>query len=464
VDPSELTGEQVRIMKTVEEEARRIPVISEHDVCVVGGSCTGVFAAIAAARLGADVALVEDNGFFGGCATAGLVNVWHSLHDTSGRKRVIGGLTLEVIERLEKRNAVTRKGREGREFYVFNSAELVIELDEMVEKAGVTPFLHTRFVSPLLDSERLEGIAVEDKSGRRAITAANFVDATGDGTLIHRMGLPCRTHEAMQPPTMCALLQGLGGIRSTRPDFSLGDVAFDPKYPEALSPGFLWSSEIPGLRDMTMVAGTRVFGSDCSDAAQLTEAEMEGRKQVRAICDILRNHFLPRGESPLVALPSHIGVRETRHAGCLHTLTEEEVLRGVRFPDAIANGTYRVDIHHTDGPGVTFRYLDGRETYLSPGERKEGLWLKEGEDAATFYQIPYRSLVPRGTENVLAAGRTIDADPGAYGAIRVMVNCNQTGEAAGTASYLSQKQGLPVSDVDTQELRETMAGQGSVVL
>ncbi len=452
-------------METIKEEARRIPVAGEFDICVVGGGCTGVFAAVNAARLGASVAIVEEGGFFGGSATASLVNVWHSLHDVTGRRRIIGGLTMEMIERLGRRDAISTRGEKGKQHYVYNPAELTIELDQLVAEAGVRPFLHTRFVSPFsAEHGNLDAIAVEDRSGRRAIKASNFVDATGDGCLIAGMGLPFRKHKAMQPPTMCALLQGLDEIASRHPDFSLNAIAFDPMYEEALPRGFLWSADVTGLRDIWMVAGTRVFGVDCSDPDQLTRAEMDGRKQVKSICDILRKHFLHKGQGPLVALPARIGVRETRHAKCRHTLTEEEVLHGIRFPDAIANGTYRVDIHLPDAPGVIFRYLDGREEHISPGEHKHGRWLEEGKETASFYQIPYASMVPEGASNVLVAGRIIDADPGAYGAIRVMVNCNQTGEAAGTASHIALKSGVSVGKIGTKELRESLREHGSIVI
>jgi hypothetical protein len=346
----------------------------------------------------------------------------------------------------------------------FSSPELVLALDTLVIEAGVRPFLHTHFAAPIVEGDRLAAIAVEDKSGRRAIKASYWVDATGDGDLVSRLGLGCYTRDGLQPPTMCAILRGLDEVKAAHPEFALGWVAFDPQYENALQHGFLWSSHVPGSRDETMVAGTRVFGADCSDADELTQAELEGRRQVRAMCDILRTHFMTGQVTPLVALPSKIGIRETRHARCLHTLSEEEVLYGTRFPDAIANGTYRVDVHHHDRPGLTFRYLDGTQEYVMPdGTRTTDRWCAEGEATATFYQIPYRSLVPLGTDNVLVVGRAIDADQGAFGAVRVMVNCNQTGEAAGTAAYLALEDSAPVAQVAGAKLRETMAEGGSII-
>ena len=213
------------------------------------------------------------------------------------------------------------------------------------------------------------------------------------------------------------------------------------------------------------MAGTRVNGADCSDADQLTAAEIEGRAQVRRIVNVLRENFDGGGDVRLVSLPASIGIRQTRQVRCLHELTEEEVLAGKRFEDAVANGTYRVDVHHNDRAGITFRYLDGREVFCkADGGHQRGRWRPETDENPLFYQIPYRSLVPRGSQNVLVAGRCMDADRGAFGAVRVMVNTNQTGEAAGTAAWLALDSEKPVAEIDAAKLRETLKANGAAIL
>ena len=454
-------------MDTIREEARDIPVAEECDICVIGGSCTGVFAAVRAAQLGAKVAIVECSGLFGGVATAGLVNIWHSDRDIAEEKDIIAGLTMEVIQRLEKRNGVVTKQSGDRRHFVLNTAELTIELDELIAENGIRPFLHARFAAPIVEDGKVAAIAVEDKTGRRAIKASYFIDATGDGDLVVRMGLPtytrCDVH--LQPPTTCAIIHGIEDVAKQNPGFSLSGAVHDPQFANALKDGFLWASAVTGVPGAQMVAGTRVSAADCSDADQLTDAEIEGRRQVRAICDILRDNFKGGESIALGALPAYIGIRETRHVECEHRLTTDEVLWGRHLPDAIANGSYPVDVHHSDKPGITFRYLDGTQRYCVPGKPAEpGRWREERMESPTFYQIPYRSLVPKGTVNVLAAGRMIDAEEGAYGAIRVMVNCNQTGEAAGAAAYLALDSGTSVRDVDTDRLRATMSKHGSIII
>ena len=426
---------------TVAEPARHIPVAAECDVCVVGGSATGVFAAVAAARLGAKVAIIETNGFFGGVATASLVNLWHSTEDMHNRQQIIAGLTTEVFDRLNKRGGlVVVTGK--RTHHALNTEELKLVLDTLVTEAGVRPFLHTLFVAPAVENGALAAAVIEDKTGRRAIRARMFIDATGDADLVARMGLDVYRRQHIQPPTMCVILRGLDAIRKAHPNFNVHRVIFDRQYPQAIPPGFSWGAPVPGGLDEFMLAGTRVYNADCSDADQLTAATLEGRRQVRALCDILRIHFMGGKGSPLVTLPARIGVRESRHARCLHILTQDELLSGRRFPDAIGNGTYPVDIHTAHGGGITFRHLEN----------------------TPFYQIPYSSLVPRHARNVLVAGRSIDADEGAFGAVRVMINCNQTGQAAGAAAWLALDSNQSVAEIDTARLRDTLRKQGAAIL
>ncbi len=228
--------------------------------------------------------------------------------------------------------------------------------------------------------------------------------------------------------------------------------------------GFAWGATVPGS-DIFMMAATRVPKANPALADDLTAAEIEGRRQVRALFDIFKK-VCPENQLVLQALPSRIGVRESRHVRCLHQLKGEELLYGRRFPDAIANGSYRVDIHHQDKPGNTFKFLDGREVYERPGfPNQQGRWRPETAENPTFYQIPYRSMVPRnGPDNLLVAGRMIDADETAHGAIRVMVNMNQVGEAAGVAAVLALKDGVAARAIDTDRLRNTLTEGGSVII
>lgn len=448
--------------QVIHESAKQIPVVYEADVCVLGGSCTGLFAAIRAARLGARVVIVEKENCFGGVATTALVNVWHSLWDTEGKIQIIAGLTEETLDRLGRRDAMKRWEKTNPHHgSAFNSEELKIELDEMAREAKLKIFFHTFFCAPYLRDGRLEGVLVENKSGRSAIKASMFIDATGDGDLAARAGCPTYFANQLQPATACARFAGwesLGEKSRLVNDF-LREYGSEYHFPE----GFAWGTFVPGS-EVYMMAATRIYGINPTIADELTQGEIEGRRQVRAIQDILKK-AIPESRLSLQALPSRLGLRESRHVCAGYQLTGDDILEGRRFRDTIAHGSYRVDIHHQDKPGITLRYLDGREEYCRPGYAQEtGRWRAERDTNPTYYQIPYRALLPiGGFDNLIVAGRMLDADPVAHAAIRVMVNLNQTGEAAGVAAVLALGNGCGFPGVVPEKLRTALADGGSAL-
>lgn len=438
-------------------ETKQLPVIDEVDICILGGSCTGVFAGVRAARLGASVAIVEKQNAFGGVATSSLVNIWHSLYDTEGKQQIIAGLTQEMIDRLAMRHAVEVSPNPS-SAYTFNSQELKIELDELVLETGIHPYLHTLFSEPYLDGDgKLVGVVIDNKSGRSIIKAKYFIDATGDGDLCYRLGLKSYTFDLLQPPTTCAHFENWNGgefdelLKKHADEFNIPD-------------GFVWGAMLPET-NVYMLAGTRVYKADCSIADTLTKAEMEGRRQIRAIMDMLRKYGTNGNIPALVTLPSYIGIRETRHIECLYQISDEDAMYGKHFDDAIANGSYRLDIHHQDKPGLTFRYLDGTEVYARPGfADQKSRWRNEIEVDPTFYQIPLRSIIPKKHDNLMVAGRMLDAAILAYSGIRVMVNMNQVGEATGVTSYLALQQNKSIRDVSCEEVRNELKKGGSIII
>lgn len=150
-----------------------------------------------------------------------------------------------------------------------------------------------------------------------------------------------------------------------------------------------------------------------------------------------------------VAIAPALGIRESCHIESLYRVTDKDILYARKFEDIAAKGCYRVDIH--EGTGLTFRYLDGTEDIqkYDPVQKKtrwfKGRWRPETAENPTWYSIPYRSMIPRNSENVIAAGRMLDCSREAFGALRVMVNCNQLGETAGRAAVRSIDEGLPIA-------------------
>jgi hypothetical protein len=212
-----------------------------------------------------------------------------------------------------------------------------------------------------------------------------------------------------------------------------------------------------------MLAGTRVLQCDCSDPDEITRAEITSRRQIKAILDMLRREF-PDRKFGLETLPSAIGIREGLHVESIGTLTGEELLAGRRFPDAIGNGTYPVDIHNDTDATISFKKLDGTmRVYRGDQCISTERWLPEGE-VLPYYQIPLSCLIPRGAVNVLVAGRMLDADRDAFGAVRVMVNLNQCGEAAGVAAWQAMRDGKGVANVDSAETRRLLKDGGAIIL
>ena len=416
------------------------PVADTVDVLVAGGSATGVLAAIRAAEQGARVALVANNTYFGGMATAALVPVWHSLYSTDGRRQIIGGLTERIEKMLLARGEAEMHDPSNPSVgCTMNVAGLQIVLDELVGgQKGIRVFLGARVVAAVCDRPgHLTHAVIEDKSGRRRIAARAFVDATGDADLAVQAGFRTWTlpRSDIQAHTLCAILAHEPDIRRAHPGFSFAEI-MKPRRGAGLDHVFQWQAPIIGAKELTFLAATRVSGRDPSVADDLTAANLEARRQIRRIVDAVNREFpMPEGKRlALVALAPQLGVRESRHIEAEYRVTGEDVLEGRRFDDCVARGSYRVDIH--EGRGIVFRYLNGEEHRMVATDDGDIRWEKrrwkpEGAPCATWYEIPLRALLPRGSENLVCAGRMLDCSREAYGALRVMVNCNQMGEAAG---------------------------------
>lgn len=451
---------------TILEKAKEISVLDTADVCVLGGGMTGVMAAIRAARMAARVVLVEQQGHFGGNATAGMVCAWHSLLDFDFNEKIISGCTEEILKRLDKRHALrivdpddpTLTSRMGRiSTYWFNPEEMKIECDEMLQEAGVICYLHTMFCAPWVEDGELKAVIVESKSGRQAIRAKFFIDATGDGDLAFRLGIPCRENKLKQPSTTAAVVTGYN--KHSAPKKVLLEHLEEYKLPT-----LGWDAKYVGAPELQQLMKANVFES-CLTVEGMTRGEIEGRRQVRAIIDILNRYGDSDQEMTLVNLSASIGIREGRQMQLSYTLTGDDISNGRKFHDAIANGSYPIDIHHADKPGCTFWYLNGMTEFELDGYPHEISWWKEkSDDYPRYWQIPYRSLLPREYGNLLVCGRSLDADTQAFGAVRVMVNMNQTGEAAGVAASLCVAQNKRNDQLDMELLRRELARGGSIIL
>lgn len=429
--------------------------IGQFDLVVVGGGCTGVFAAVRAARLGLKVAIVEKNNCFGGVATNGLVNVWHTLFDTDGKEQIIAGLTDEV-EQMLFRNGYAEQFNSKTVGVCFDPNAMKYILDKLVVENKIKIFFHTFYNCLIIKDNRIQQIIVSNKDGLGTIHADFFIDATGDGDLCRDVGVKSYVSSAVQPPSPGCFLNGKVN--------NMYELIINHGAEFGLEDDWGWGGRIPGLEGIFFRADFHVFGKMCNRADDLTEAEIEGRRKIYALAALLKKYEDPN--LAVVALCAHIGIRETVHFETRFRANEIDLLLGTSYEDTVMRGTYRVDIHHQHDNGITFKYLNGEvETFYGKSNKTvHGNWRKENgisSPHARYYQIPFEILVQDKIENLIPVGRMINADDGAFGALRVMVNLNQLGEAAGVAAYLSLNAGIPVSKVCGKKVQDVLRKGGS---
>lgn len=414
-----------------------------YDLIVVGGGFSGTAAAVAAARGGASVLLIERANCLGGAAAGCLVFPYMNYHTTLNGERVAlsRGLFTEINERLAAFNALDGAIDGCR----FHDEYLKIVLADMAEEAGVDLLFHTVLSDCTVSEGRVESIETVNKSGKTTFRAKYFIDATGDGDLCHLTGFPMRLgrepDHLCQPMTLCFRLSGIDAD------------AFYAEYPkmQTLYQEFREKGKITNPREDILTFrpltdgvihfnSTRIVKRNPTDAFDLTAAELDARRQVLELFRFLKENFSSCKQAHLLSTATEIGVRESRMACGEYTLTEKDLKECKKFPDAVAYGNYDIDIHNPEGSGTSHYYF------------------KAGE----YYTIPYRSLIPKDSRNLLVAGRCISATHEAQASIRIMPIVTCIGEAAGSAAALAAKENLPVSEISVPALRETLYASGAL--
>lgn len=405
--------------------------VLKADVVVCGGGVAGTMAALAAARNGVDVLLVERYGFLGGNATAGAVAQFNSWQTAAGR-RVVAGLADEVVDRLrrlggagEHETFVMSNGHTmDRVAYAPETLKLVF--DEMVTEAGVRPLLHASLLDVSCDGRRIDTVRVLAKSGVIAIRPQVLIDATGDIDALKLAGarfLELGDGESRQPATMMFRFGPIDFDRfDTIPPADMAALARRGFKEGHLARAALHCARNPFSCDAWFNIGR--LAVDATDALALGRAEMEGRQQAWRAARYLKTAVPGCGQGNLMAFGTQLGIRETRRVEGEHVLTAEELLEPAPFDDAIALGAYPIDIHPSSGGGLHYQTL--------------------GDDHA--YRIPYRSLIPTAFDNALAAGRGVSATHKALAAIRVMTTSMAVGQAAGTAAALACRRRIGSND------------------
>ena len=463
---------------------REIEVSASADVIVAGGGTAGITAAIAAARNGADVLIVEKNGYLGGLMTAGNMGlttyIVHekdtSRHDEIMRDlaenpdcvHVAGGLAMEITRHLEKINgAATTKGQPGT--YVFTSqGEFKYLLMSMAREAGVRMLFHTMVTDVIKSGSAIDGVIIENKSGCSMVAGKQFIDATGDGDLAYLAGVPYFKGVGPEDISYSENPDTLGKMGAFGVMFRLGNIDMDRcleylgshmemfEVQRVAIQSFDEVVENIGNGDMTCfvikvegiggvqiyntpMKGVYIIGCPCitgdgTNAEDLSEGEILLSMEVMRFTKALM--AIPGFEDACIVDIPEIGVRETRHIYGDYLLTIEDIMSMKPFEDSIGCGSHPIDI-------------SPRPSYMKDELLPERF----------YYEIPFRSLIARGVDNLLLAGRCISCTHEASGCTRVTVQCMITGEAAGTAAALCSGASLKVRELDIELIKKTLLGQ-----
>ncbi len=437
----------------------------ESDITVVGGGPGGIGAAIAAARMGASVILIEQYGALGGMGSIGLVGPFMTSFSADGEVQVIRGIFDELVRRMASfggaiHPAYVAAGTAHSSFIThghshvtpFDAEALKLVAAEMCLEAGVKLLLHSFLIDSCVNADnRVWGIIVANKSGLQRIDAKVVIDATGDGDVAFRGGAEMMrgrpSDGLMQPMT---LFFRVGNVDTAKVQQWVHNhpeerYLFSSLIEQARAVGdFTIPREKVGIYETPRpgeyrVNTTRIQHVDGTNIEDITKAEIEGRRQVFELMRFFHS-YLPGFENAiLIDTATQVGVRETRRIVGEYILTAEDLLESREFPDTIALCAYPIDIHSPDGRGGVM------------GGTPKGNW----------YEIPYRILIPQRLDGLLVAGRCVSATHEAAGAIRVQPPAYAMGQAAGTAAALAVHLNCSPRAVPVDQLQHALIQAGA---
>jgi len=432
-------------MSLLRAPAEEHEVAEEVDLLVAGGGSAGCAAAITGARLGLRTALVEEMPFLGGMSTGGAVGTFCGFYTGEkggGVAPLVGGLPLEIADTLKARGAAYGP-------IPFKTAAVMpyvplgvkLLLEELVRREpNLRVRLHAKLTHTLARDGRVEGVLVHTRSGRIALRARVFVDATGDAELARQAGAGTVKGGEIQYPSMMFTVQHVKlevALPKLGAFVSLVEEGFE-KEGLPRRGGNLIPTGRPGE---VLVALSRVsLGGrplDASDGDELTTGEIEGRVQAMHLADFLKRRMPGFEEAFVSDTAMRLGVRETRTIDGEVRLTEDDVLAARKFDDGVGRSAWPVERHRAGGE-TEWKFLD----------------------AGTWYTLPFRALVARGFSNLLAAGRCLSAEGGGFASARVIGPCMLGGQAAAAAARLLVRKDLPVRDLDVGALRADLAALG----
>lgn len=415
-----------------------------YDLIVVGGGFTGVAAAISAARQGLEVLLVEKGNCFGGAAVQNLVSpfmcYWTEDPETKERIYLSNGIFREILDRLSEMDALTNSGT------LFHEEYLKIVLQRMVLEANVKVLFLSYLTGVVQDGTTVKGIQVANKEGTQEYYGRYFIDATGDGDLAVLAGFPYQlgreADNLCQPMTLCFRVAGVDLEK-----FTANRDKINPLYQQFQREGKIKNVRENVLIFHNMVNGvlhfnsTRIVKKNPVKAFDKTQAELDAREQVVELFDFMKNNIEGFENAQLLSTAMEIGVRESRMILGDYVLTQEDLISCTKFEDGVVCANYDIDIHNPEGSGTS-------HYYFKPGE---------------YYTVPYRCLCPKGSQNLLVAGRCISSTHEAQASYRIMPICCCLGEAAGAAAAICSKDNATVTKIDMPTYQSYLKEHGLII-
>ena len=432
----------------------RVPVLAETDVLVVGAGSAGCAAALAAREGGMhDVLLLERYGFFGGWSTQALDTFYGFFTPGPEPRKVVGGIPDRVVDALEREGAVfLRPNTYGAGTGVtYDPERLKLVWDELLARASVRVFLH----ATLVDTEtapdgRIIGVVISTKSGMFRIRARRFVDASGDADLCHWAGISYERAGEIDPAQTLTTTFRMCNVDLDRFQRSGGKRMLAERMARAVEEGRHALPRKAGSAHAMVQPGcistvaVRVAEVDATDFRQLGDAEREGRRQAYQYEAFFRDGVAGYEDARIIGLATQIGVRETRRVHGEYRLTRADCLEVRRFDDRVLLCGAPIEDHRAGPAGE---------------EETEWAYVPDGR----AYDVPYRTLVPRGRDEVWVAGRCFSATHDAHASCRSMGQTMSMGQAAGLAAAMSLESDCGARDVSVSALQRTLVELGAVL-
>ena len=432
---------------------RKLPVLAEADVLVCGGGTAGITAACSAARHGAHVVLIERWPCVGGMATAALVNGWHRSDRT---KVVINGLVEEAAERARKRGWIqqVRNFPKAFETHWFDPEGMKIVYQDMLDESGVRTLGYLVAGEPIIESGTIRGVVVETKEGTRAVLGRIVIDATGDGDIAAKAGLPFEygrpSDGLVQGMTMMFRLSDVAPeiVKAHHQDADrvfnlmkkLRDEGKFPQFLEAAARGYLHSAPAPDVSyNMCPVAGNALHEEE------LTRLTAKARRQVHQYVELWRKEMPGFDDARVVQTGFSLGIRESRRIRGFKTLDAQMVVKAVKQSDAIGHGIWMIDIHDPKGSGHTTWADQKPETMVPVGQS---------------YHIPLGMCLNPTMANLAVVGRCASSTHEGHSSVRVQTHCMVMGQGVGTCAALALKARVDMAKLDIRTLQAQLRKDG----